>query len=296
MEKKYIDLHIHTNDSDGFYTPTEIVNMAIKNNTNFISISDHDSIDGIESFKKSLNKNMIGVNGIEFSSFIIIDNEKIKLHILGYGFDEKNIEFLNLVNEMKAKRRNAHIDLLKFFRQRLIILSENSMESLNFDRYCWFDREFIKCMEKDNFSEELINYYKDYFKCNKFSYGNEYELDCRKVISAIKNADGYVVLAHPMSYKLNREKISRIISKLACYGIDGIEIYQSDCSIEDSLYLEQLAKKYCLLTSVGSDFHRNINSDGRMVGRGINNNLCITETSLTNKILEKKKYYKGAKL
>ena len=150
-------------------------------------------------------------------------------------------------------------------------------------------------MEEEKFPEELVNYYKKYFKYNKFSYGKDYELDCRKVISTIKKADGYVVLAHPMSYKLNKEKISSIISKLVNYGIDGIEIYQSDCSIEDSLYLKQLAKDHCLLTSVGSDFHRSINSDGRIIGRGINNNLCINETSLTNKILEKKKYYKGEK-
>lgn len=293
--KKYIDLHIHTLNSDGYYSPKEIIDLAQKNDTNFIAISDHDSINGLSEFKSNLKEGMIGVFGVEFSSFILINNKKIKLHILGYGFDVDNPKILTLLNEMKQKRITSHVNLLNMVKDELLRLPEDSLSKIDMQRYCWFDREFVKCLEKEEYPIDIIDYYKKYFKSNKFSYGPEYDLDVSRVIDAIKSANGYVVLAHPMAYKLDRDDITEIIKKLTNFGIDGIEVYQSDCKVEDSLYLMEVADKYNLLKSVGSDFHRDFNSDGRSIGVGINDNLCIEETSLTNKIMELKKCFKGSK-
>lgn len=288
----YIDLHIHTTNSDGHFSPKEIVNLAYDNNTSFISISDHDSINGIEELKENLKDGMIGINGVEFSSYILINNKKVKLHILGYCFDANNEKLQCLLKEMREKRISAHLNLLKDAKEKILKLPEESLSVIDMEKYCWFDREFIKCLEKEKYSPDIIEYYKNYFKNNRFSYGSEYDLDVTRVIDAIKSANGYVVLAHPMAYKLTRKEITDVIKKLVDLGIDGIEVYQSDCCINDSLYLNDLANKYHLLESVGSDFHRKINSDGRIIGKGINENLCITETTLTDQILTKKKYYK----
>lgn len=293
--KSYIDLHIHTLNSDGHYSPKEIIDLAQQNDTDFIAISDHDSINGLSEFKLNLKEGMIGVSGVEFSSFILINNKKIKLHILGYGFDVDNPKILTLLNEMKQKRITSHIDLLNTVKDKLLRLPEDSLSKIDMERYCWFDREFVKCLEKEGYPTDIIDYYKKYFKSNKFSYGSEYDLDVSRVIDAIKSANGYVVLAHPMAYKLDRDDVTEIIRELTNLGIDGIEVYQSDCKAEDSLYLMQVADRYNLLSSVGSDFHIDFNSDSRSIGIGINSNLCIEETSLTNKILELKKCFKGSK-
>lgn len=291
----FIDLHIHTFNSDGHYSPKEVVKIAKQNNTNFIAISDHDTIKGLSEFENNLEREMIGVDGVEFSSYIIHDNKKVKLHILGYGFDKNNPKLLSLLNEMKDKRINAHLNLLKMMREKITKFPESNISKIDIERYCWFDREIIKCLEDANYPIDIIEYYKDYFRCNKFSYGSEYDLDAKRVIDAIKSANGFVVLAHPMVYKISRDDITKIIIKLTKMGLDGIEIYQSDCSYEDSIYLKKLADSYNLLASVGSDFHRNVNSDGRIIGKGINQNLCIEETSLTRRILEKKKYFNGVR-
>lgn len=290
---KYIDLHIHTNKSDGFLEPKEVIALAKSTQTKVIAISDHDSIDGLLELKSNLYCGMIGINAVEFSSYIINNGTKIRIHVLGYGFDSKSRELLNLLKEMNEKRINAHIDLLKFLRMKIRELPEERISKLNMDRYCWFDREIIKCMELENYSPETIEKWKKYFKLNKFSYGEYYDLDVKRVISAIKNANGFAVLAHPMVYKLSRMELENIVSDLVLLGLDGIEIYQSDCSVSDSLYLKNLADKNNLLCSVGSDFHRSINSDGRLIGRGINDNLCVEQISLVDKVLEKKKYFVG---
>lgn len=294
-KEKYIDLHIHTNKSDGAFEPSEIIKMANKNQTSIISICDHDTIEGIKEFKSNLLKDMQGIYGVEFSSYIDINGKKTKLHILGYGFEPTSIYILKLLEEMKQKRLSAHIDALNYIKDKIINLPEERISKLNMERYCWFDKEIIKCLEEEKNNIEIIENLKKHFQKNRFSYGNDYELNVFDVINAIKLSGGYAILAHPMAYKLSRDEIFKIIIKLIDIGIDGIEIFQSDCSIEDSIFLKNIVNKYNLLYSVGSDFHRTINSDGRMIGLGIDNNLCIEETSLTNKMLEKKKYFNGMK-
>lgn len=291
---KFIDLHIHSNNSDGTFPPKQLVDIAEKNNVGILSITDHDSISGLDEFKCNIPYDMLGVKGIEFSSFIIDNNEKIKLHILGYCFDEKNYLFQSLINEMTEKRIDKHLKLLKEVKEKIKRLPEEEIEKLNIDRYCWFDREVISCLEKIKYSKENIDELRNYYKINRFSYGSDYDLDVKRVIDAIHSASGYVVFAHPMAYKFSSDKdrIERIIKILILMGIDGIEIYQSDCMIKDIIWLGKIANENNLLFSVGSDFHRIKNSDGRQIGLGINNNLCITETSLTNEIIKSKKYFR----
>ena len=291
---KFIDLHIHSNNSDGTFAPKQLVDIAEKNNVGILSITDHDSISGLDEFKCNIPYDMLGVKGIEFSSFIIDNNEKIKLHILGYCFDEKNYLFQSLINEMTEKRIDKHLKLLKEVKEKIKRLPEEEIEKLNIDRYCWFDREVISCLEKAKYSKENIDELRNYYKINRFSYGSDYDLDAKRVIDAIHSASGYVVFAHPMAYKFSSDKdrIERIIKILILMGIDGIEIYQSDCMIKDIIWLGKIANENNLLFSVGSDFHRIKNSDGRQIGLGINNNLCITETSLTNEIIKSKKYFR----
>lgn len=297
INDNFIDLHIHSNNSDGTFTPKQLVDIADKNNVGILSITDHDSINGLDEFKCSISPDMLGVKGIEFSSFIIDGNEKIKLHILGYCFDEKNYLFQSLVNEMTEKRIDKHLRLLKEVKEKIKRIPEEEIEKLNIDKYCWFDREVISCLEKAKYSIEIIDEVRNYYKINRFSYGEDYDLDVKRVIDAIHSSGGYVIFAHPMAYKFSndKDKVFRIINKLIHMGIDGIEIYQSDCLNEDTIWLDKIVNENNLLYSVGSDFHRILNSDGRQIGLGISNNLCIKETSLTNGIIKSKKYFRKVK-
>lgn len=294
VNEKYIDLHVHSNNSDGAFSPKQLVKMAYENNIGILAIADHDSICGLDEFKSNILTGMMGVKGVEFSSYIIDGNEKFRIHMLGYCFDEKNNYFQLLVNEMKTKRINTHLKLLKELKEKIKKLPEEEIGKLNMDRYCWFDREVINCLKQSNYSQEIIEELKKYYKINRFSYGEDYDLDVKRVIDAIHAAGGYAIFAHPMAYKFSKDKhkVEIIINKLIDMGIDGIEIYQSDCKIKDSLWLKQIVDSKNLLYSVGSDFHRIINSDGRQIGLGIDNNLCIEKTSLSNEIIREKKFFK----
>ena len=296
-KNKYIDLHIHSNISDGDFTPKQIIGIAGNNNVKILSIADHDSISSLEEFKENISSGLLGINGIELSSYVTHNNEEKKIHILGYCFDEKKYQFKNLVNEMNEKRKNAHLRLLKDLREKIKDFPDEEIKKLNINRYCWFDREIIDCLERSKYPKEIIDELKLYYKIHKFNYGNDYNLDAKRVIDTIHSVGGYAVLAHPMSYDFSNDKdiVSIIINKLTDMGLDGLEIYHSECLLSDTIWLREIVNKNSLLYSAGSDFHRFIDSDGRKIGFGINNNLCVQETSLTNEILKTKKYFKKVK-
>ena len=130
-DKIYIDMHFHSNFSDGDFSPQQLIDIANKNNTKIISIADHDTIDGLKEFKNYILKDMIGIKGVEFSSFIEENNQKSNLHILGYAFDENSTKFSDLLKEQKEKRINAHIKLLKDLKVKFKNIQEEEIQTMN---------------------------------------------------------------------------------------------------------------------------------------------------------------------
>ena len=104
MEK--IDLHIHTNCSDGVLTPFEVIDTALKNGLSTISIADHDTVEAYSEklIEYAKNKGINLIKGVEISTKI----NKCGIHILGYNIDINNKEFLEKLNKL----RNARHDYL----------------------------------------------------------------------------------------------------------------------------------------------------------------------------------------
>ena len=96
-----IDLHIHTNKSDGEFSPIEILNFAKENNVKFLSLTDHDSLDAYteDVFEKAKELDITLITGVEISTKI----DKCGIHVLGYNVDINNVE----LNEMLYYERQA---------------------------------------------------------------------------------------------------------------------------------------------------------------------------------------------
>ena len=109
-----IDLHIHTNKSDGEFSPIEILNFAKENNVKFLSLTDHDSLDAYteDVFEKAKELDITLITGVEISTKI----DKCGIHVLGYNVDINNVE----LNEMLYKIRNARHIYLYDVGKRLI--------------------------------------------------------------------------------------------------------------------------------------------------------------------------------
>ena len=108
-----------------------------------------------------------------------------------------------------------------------------------------------------------------------------------KGIKLIKEANGLAVLAHPITIKKSPEALDDLIGQLVSHGLDGIEVYHSEHSSQQSEEYLKLANKYNLLISAGSDYHGPIVKPEIELGRG-KNNIKIKQLSLVDKINSRK--------
>ncbi len=289
-----IDLHVHTNVSDGKYTFKEIIDMAIKNGVTTISITDHDNIgaytkENIEYAKKN-NINLI--YGVEIST----KTNKCGIHVLGYNIDLNNKE---LIDKLYLSRNSRHI-YLKEVAALLIKLGYvvnveelDKIESVtkahiaqdvvsNPKNKELLIKEFGFVPDKGMFIETLMNE-------GEKAYVAKKALSPKEASDIIRHAGGKVVLAHPVAYTyeddLTEEDIKKIIDDMNPDGLESYYIYvdKNNKVINDINRWIKFAKGNNLFMTIGSDFHQD---DGIRPEVGLINVFRNEDFPDTNKILE----------
>lgn len=280
--EKLIDMHMHTNYSDGELSPDELINLAIENGIETMAITDHDTIEGIKTVDKSKYPDIEIINGIELSAKV----EKGRMHILGYDIDLEN---KNLNKKMTELKDNSIDSLL------------STMEQIKRDYGIRFNYEDIKEMINAHHNLNRVDLAK---LCIKYGYADTVQdafdkyliaardkirqtitgLQYPECIELILNSGGIPVLAHPKSLELSKKELLILLKDMINCGLKGIEVYHSSHSKEEmNLYLE-IAKEYNLLISGGSDYHGKTAKPDIEIGTGKNNNLKIKKLSLLDKL------------
>lgn len=281
--EKLIDLHIHTNISDGALTPKEIIDEAQKNGVGIIAIADHDTI---EAYSKELydyaeSKNIKVINAVEISTKI----DKAGIHVLGYNFDINN-------NELKEKlyllRNSRHIYLkdvslkLKEIGYKLNTEKLDKIDAVtkahialdlinNYENKEKLLKDFGHIPDKREFIESVMNE-----ECP--AYVKKQTITPKEGAELIRRAGGKVILAHPVAYEyednLNEKDIISLVKEIQADGIESNYIYidRNNNKINEIDKWNRIAKDNNLLTTIGSDFH---NKDGihpiiGLINEGIN--------------------------
>lgn len=282
--EKIIDLHTHTNYSDGDLSPDELIKLAIDNNIGTLGITDHDTICGIKEINRDdsliIDSGINIINGIELSA----KTQKGRMHILGYDFDVNDKDLNDKMNELK---KNSIYSVMAIINQ-LKIDYGIAFDSLDINELfsnlgnigrphvakLLIKYGYVKDV-KEAFNKYLIDAYKKTKILNK-------GITCKECISLIKNAGGISVLAHPNQLLLNDEELEEKIKEMISVGLDGIEVYHSGHSKEETEKYLEIANKYNLLISGGSDYHgKSVKPD---VDIGKTSNGKIKRLSLLSKI------------
>lgn len=247
---KIADLHMHTIYSDGIRHPNDLIDLAIDNNIDIISITDHDSIMGLKNISNK-NENIKIVNGIELTSYY--NNESI--HILGYNIDINNKELNDKLDSIRTNKFYAIIASL------VVLKDKYNIEFSSYDLANLFNNpgsisrvDIAKLCLKYNYVTTISEAF-DKYLANIYDYINinNIKIEPKEVINLIHKSGGFAVLAHPKIYKI--DNIEDFIKELISYGLDGIEVYHSLHNKEDIKYYLKLANKYNLKISGGSDYH-----------------------------------------
>jgi hypothetical protein len=248
---KQIDLHVHSTASDGTFTPTMLVDEAVKKGLAAFALTDHDSVDGINEGLAAAEKAGIElIPGIEFSTFY----DKKEIHIVGLFIDHKNSEFTERLNVFKDGRENKNIKMCEKFEEIGIHVSYDEMKSMYagsvITRAHFADYLLKKGIVKDR-NEAFEKYIGDGKKC----YVDREKITPKEAIELIHSVGGVAVLAHPVLYHLGSDMMGKLMDYLCENGIQALEAIYSTYSMGEELEMRNLAKKYNLLISGGSDFH-----------------------------------------
>jgi 3',5'-nucleoside bisphosphate phosphatase len=252
------DLHMHSSYSDGIYSPRELVQKAGKNGLGAISITDHDSVNGIdEAIEAGSLLNIKVIAGIELSAMC----ENREVHILGYFIDHHNTdleEYLKFFRAQRVKRAREMVTRLNNLNIPVKIDSiiENA-EGRSIGRP-HIAAEVLKTGSVKTYLEVFHKYIG--YGCPAFV--EKYHLDVADAIAMITKAGGLSFIAHP-SVALNDSILLHIIKT----GIDGIETVHPSLTNQQSTYYRGIAEEYYLLQSGGSDFHGGKRDDEAYLGR-----------------------------
>lgn len=267
---KIIDLHIHTNCSDGVLSPTEVVDQAVKNSVNVIAIADHDSVDAYNDdlFNYAKERGITLIPAVEIST----KTKKCGIHVLGYGIDYKNEEFLKRLFSLRNVRHDYLKDVSKKLEDLGYVINTSELDKIdsvtkahiaidvinNPDNYALLLENFGHLPDKGEFIETIMNE-----GCPAFVKKNT--ISVKDAASLIRSAGGKVVLAHPVAYKyedgLNAEDTLTLINEMEADGIETNYIYidKYGNKINEIEYWNEFAKEHNLKITIGSDFH---NDDG----------------------------------
>ncbi len=250
--QKVADLHVHTNVSDGSFSPEEIVRYAESKGLSALSITDHDSCDAIEPAMAAAEEpGMEIIPGVELTAEL---SEGEEIHVLGYFIDWKDKEFSGKLRHIADVRRERAKKIIIKLREHGIDVSEQ--ELLDFSGGGSIGRlDIAHLLLKKGAVSSTNGAFVKYIGNNGPCYVKKFKLSPGESVELIKSVGGVAVLAHPKTVKARGKTTEEIVETLVRDGIRGIEVYHSDHKESDVKRLRKMAEKYNLLTTGGSDCH-----------------------------------------
>ncbi|PIN70170.1 phosphoesterase [Candidatus Woesearchaeota archaeon CG11_big_fil_rev_8_21_14_0_20_43_8] len=243
-----VDLHTHTIMSDGTDTPEEIVMKAKSLGVTALAITDHDTIEGIKrAIEAGKKRDVRIIPGIEFS----LEFKGDDLHILGLGFDPDSCEISRLLQQMQKTRTERALKILENLRKIGIDICIGFVRSL---AHCSINRGHIaEALVRKGFVKNREDAFQKFLIKGRPAYHERIHSSIKKVIDVIHGSGGIAVVAHPCLYKnLTPADFDEM---LRSYAFDGIEVYYPASSADQTYFFLDLAKRFSLLVSLGSDYH-----------------------------------------
>ena len=244
-----VDLHCHTNLSDGALAPSALVDLAIEREIDMLSITDHDTLAAYQAITE-VPANLRIIPGIELSS----QWRKSGVHIVGLNLDIASDAILEAVAQ-QSKARSERGEKIAEKLGRLGF--ENCLDgAISYTSGGQVGRpHFAQHLVAIGAVSTVAQAFKKYLGAGKAGDIKEQWADIPTVVSWIREAGGVAVLAHPLKYKLTRTKLNALLDDFTEAGGEGMEVISGLQLPAITKDLGILCNKYDLLASCGSDFH-----------------------------------------
>lgn len=261
-----IDLHVHSNASDGTFSPSELVYFAKKEGLLALAITDHDTVSGLkEGYDTALEEKLPFLCGVEISVKIEGPGH---FHLLGYFLTPELTELEEVLEKLKKARKERNLKMIeKLQNLKIDITLEELLQTAKGE----IGRPHIaNLLVKKGVVKTFEEAFEMYLKKGAPAYVPKALLSPKEAIEIILKARGIPVIAHPFTLNLNPIALKEYLKELKEVGLKGIEAYYTEHTREYTKFLIKCAKELGLLVTGGSDFHGE-NKPHILLGKGKGN-------------------------
>lgn len=246
-----IDLHVHSNASDGSFTPSQVADLAINAGLKAIALTDHDTIDGIaEIIAYTKDKALEVVPGIELSCYY----KNREVHILGFYVDYENPKLNRELKVLKEAREGRNIKMVDLMQKDGLNVTMEKLLHGNPDSVIT-RAHFARVLVEEGICKDKETAFRKYIGIGCKYYLPKPQVTCETAMNILTKYSRAAFLAHPLLYHLGYSQIEELLIYLKTLGLKGLEAYHSSNNAYESDRLRQMAAALDLKISGGSDFH-----------------------------------------
>ena len=266
MKMLQIDLHVHSNESDGTVAPEELVREAKQIGLSAFALTDHDTTEGLDkAIACGESEDIEVVPGIELSTAYLGKD----IHVLGYYMDYHNECFQEKLKEFRDSRDVRNEEMFRRLRELGFekITTEALVEA--FDNSVITRAHVAKFMLDCGYVKSREEVFQRYIGDNCPCYVERKKISPNQAVKFITEFGGVPVLAHPLLYGFSGRVLDELVASMKADGLKGLEVIYSTYNQGQQRELKALAKKYDLIVTGGSDYHGTNKKDIKLgVGRG----------------------------
>lgn len=248
-----IDLHVHSNFSDGTCSPEELIELAYQKKLSAFALTDHDCVEGLKPAMHYLKEKAYPLElipGTELS----VDYDHHEIHLVGLFIDMDNPKLKEETASFVSKRKQRNLDMISNFQKDGIPMTIEELSGGNPNAVIT-RAHFARYLIEHGIAKDSKEAFAKYLGEDSPYYVKRTRTNAIDGIHLIQEAGGVAILAHPLHYKLPEQKLRAMIRDFKEHGLQGIEVKYSNHFAADETFVRGLAKEYDLLPSGGSDFH-----------------------------------------
>ncbi|MEP6715573.1 MAG: PHP domain-containing protein [Terriglobia bacterium] len=266
-----IDLHSHTDQSDGTFTPEELIAEATRIGLEALAITDHDTFAGHDIAKPLAEQ--VGLElicGIELSTRL----GGASVHLLAYfPVNPPTEEFRAWLSFLLESRRDRNRRLVEKLQSLGVKITLEDVERKG--KTLTGRPHFARFLVDKGYAKDIQHAFDEYLDESARGYVQRHEIPIEEAIDRVIEAGGIASLAHPVRVAKNDwEKLTVAVASMKALGMGAIEVYHSDHTPENVAFYKSLAAKFDLAMTGGSDFH-GANKPLISLGTGLRNNLAV---------------------
>ncbi len=241
------DLHIHTDCSDGMFSPEKIVLLAKEKGLDCIAVTDHDTVSGLGRASAKAKEVGIGfIGGVELSSV-----GAGEVHILAYNLDFGSAAFAEDMSEISEMRSERNRQMEKKLREQGFDIDVGAIKTSGSVGRADIAREMVA----KGYCADVHEVFDKYLGTDKLCYVRSKRLTPVEAVRFALKYGGIPVLAHPKNLRLPFNRFEQFLKPLVLAGLGGIEAQYFTHTKAERKFYGRMAKKYKLIATGGSDFH-----------------------------------------